>query len=146
MNKLILDIKSEIKYKLLFLSIAIAAFIGGIIVFSFAVNVSAYDTSGMKIIGLILSASIMAFGLYAIIYSFVQCNGYVKIYDNHSEGKGIQGKGMKSFYLSNNQIKSVTSESYFLCFHTYIGEFKIICSKEYHEKALSFFNTQIGSM
>jgi len=135
MEKLILSTKGELKYKLIFIITGLIAIAASFFAFTLAANAP----SDAKMPGIFASALAFCYGLFAIIYAFMHCSGYIDMYSYHCEGKGIQGKGIKTFYLSNRQIRSVTSESYFLCLHTEIGEFKIICSKKYHMQAMAFF-------
>lgn len=139
MEKLILSTKGELKYRLIFIIVGIIGVLMSIFAFSIYVKVSPYAEETRRI-GLLASSGSLAFGIFAFLYSFMHCSSHILLYSNHCEGKGIQGKGIKNFYLSNNQIKNVTSESYFLCLHTEIGEFKIICSQKYHREAMAYFN------
>lgn len=135
MNNSILKVKTEFKYKVMFVLIGIVC-----LAMSFYIIVMAGDSRGkMKGLNFLISAVGAGMGIFAILQSFIHCSGYLNIYRDHIEGKGIRGKGMNTFYLANKQVKSMTEESYYLCIHTEVGDYKIICSKKSRQEAIRYF-------
>ena len=133
---LLFSSKGNNKYKALFLCLGLIFLI---LSFIFAVSLapSRYASDSEKMIHIMVCCAIGGFGIFAVIFAFVNCNGYIDIYSDHIEGKGLQGKGMNFFYLNKYQVKSVTQQSYYLCLHTEAGLFKIICDKTSRNKIMS---------
>lgn len=132
---LLFSSKGKNKYRVMFLGVGILFLIVGVI-FAVTTAPSPFADESQKMMYLLSTVVTMVFGIFAILFAFVHCSGYVEIYEDRVEGKGLQGKGMNTFYLNRNQIKSITQESYYLCLHTDIGVFKIICDKDSRMKAM----------
>ncbi|MBE7036184.1 MAG: hypothetical protein E7403_02700 [Ruminococcaceae bacterium] len=142
METLLISSKGNNKYRTVFLILGIICIIGSIIFFMTNVGAKTYysrSQESLKMVGILITALLFCFGLLAFLFAFVRCNGYINVYEDHAEGKGLQGKGMNTFYLSNNQIRSVTQESYYLCLHTDIGVFRIICDKKSRLEIMKFY-------
>lgn len=133
---MLISSKGKSKYKLIFSILGTALIILGIIFF-FIIVINA--PSRLKTTGVVLAAASVGFGLVAFAFATTRCSGYINVYADHVEGKGLHDRGMNDFYLTNAQIRSITLESYYLCLHTDIGMIKIICDTDSRKAIMRHF-------
>ena len=139
MNKVIISTKGEnTAYKIAFILGGLFFMAMGVWVFMMYESVSVYNKD-MRTLGLMISVLAFSPGIVSWIFCFSRCKSYIEISTDHVEGRGLQGRGIKEFYLRLDQIRSVSRESYYMCLHTDIGEIKIICNKNAYEQVSRFF-------
>ena len=114
----------------------------GILIFSFFV----FDRVGVEfqsVLILFIALMILFDGIVQILILHFKTSSYVDIYDDHMEGKGMQGLELKNFSLRNAEVNNITLSGTEINIHTNAGVFKITSNKQVADKIFNFYQSQL---
>ena len=114
----------------------------GILVFSFSV----FDKVGVEfqsVLILFIALMLLFDGIVQILLLHFKTSSYVDIYDDHMEGKGMQGLELKNFSLKNVEVKNITVSGMEIDIHTNAGVFKITSNKQVADKVFNLYQSQL---
>ena len=116
----------------------------GLVIFIFSFSV--FDKVGVEfksILILFIALMILFDGIAQIFILHFKTSSFVDIYDDHMEGKGMQGLELKNFSLRNFEINNITVSGTEIHIHSNAGIFKITTNKQVADKVFNFYQSYL---
>ena len=114
----------------------------GIFIFSFSV----FDEIGIEfesVLLLVISLLLLSDGIIQLLMLYYTTSSYVDIYNDHMEGKGMQGLEIKNFSLKNSDINNITISGAVIHIHSNSGIFKVTSNKKLANKIFNYYQSNL---